>query len=131
MPELRDSKPPAQAPEKPGRTFLVLEKNPIIAADLIGTLEAASQCDVIHIEDPAQAADALVGVTTIFAAFVEMKPEIFSSSELHPLLETRGAHLIFTMGETIMMGKAPAGATLLLRPFTEQMIVQAVLDAEH
>lgn len=53
--------------------FLVLESDPLIAANLVATLLSAFPCHVVHVTSPGQIAENLTNVNSIAAAFPELR----------------------------------------------------------
>ncbi len=113
------------------RVFVVFETNPLIAADLIGTLKAAFACRVIHAESPAHIPEALDSIRTVSAAFLEMRAEDVTKSRLDQLLRTRGAKLVLTRGDPAIGDVLPPDVTLLARPFTDTMVLDALKSAPN
>ena len=113
------------------RVFVVLESNPLIAADLIGTLEAAFACRVIHASSPAHIPEALGDIRAVSAAFLEMRAEDVTDSGLGRFLRARGAQLVLTRGDPAIGDAQPRDVTLLARPFTDTMVLDALKSAPN
>ncbi|UXX84107.1 hypothetical protein [Roseovarius pelagicus] len=120
---------PSETLDQIVRVYVVLESNPIIAADLIGTLETTFACRVIHAKSLLQLSEELSDTDCIDAAFLELGEEELIQSGLDRFLRSRGAGLILTRGEQPSDGTQPVGATILVRPFTEAMILDALKTA--
>ncbi len=102
--------------------FLLLEKNPIIAADMIGTLEACCECHVIHVVAAGEIADALSRTPTLAAAFLEMSFPELDGSDLHVSLNHSGARIVLTQGEVHEAEVQQRGWHMLVRPFSDEMV---------
>lgn len=115
--------PTSHAPESLGRpVFLVLEKNPIIAADIIGTLEEAGPCHTIHIISPDGILEVIMHRPSMDAAILEMSPGDLVGSEIEASLARCGAQIVLTRGEQDQTIAEKRGWHLLARPFTDQML---------
>ena len=107
--------------------FLVLERNGVIAEDIIGCIEAAGPCRIIHATRAGQIAARLDGEASLAAAVLEMRPGRVVETGLDKCLAARGARIILTMGEEEQALARARGWTMVLRPFTDQMLRTALL----
>lgn len=101
--------------------YLVLERDALISADLIGAIEARGPCPVLHVTSPDEARAALDGAHAPRAAFLEMRIDEALNSTLAADLARHGAQLVLTLGEDVDRVMAE-GWSLPLRPFTERMV---------
>ncbi|WP_299845938.1 hypothetical protein [uncultured Roseovarius sp.] len=108
-------------------TFLLLEKNPIIAADMIDTLETCCRCYVIHATSPGEVLEKLSQTPTLAVAFLEMSFPDLDGTELHVALKHSGARIVLTQGETHEAEVQQRGWHMLVRPFSDEM-VRSVLE---
>ena len=125
---------PADTTDTAMRVYLVLESNPLIAADLIGTLEAAFTCRVVHARSAARIPEALADIRAVTAAFLEMRAEELDQSGMGRFLRARGAQLILTCDEpegddAPLAPPQPERVTLLARPFTDTMVLASLENA--
>ena len=111
--------------------FLLLEKNTLIAADMIGTLEDEGPCRIIHVTSPKHISGAMRGVPQLDVAFLELRVDRLAHSNLVTELNRRGAHIVLTRGETDQEKARAAGWGMLIRPFTDQMLRDALADARR
>ncbi len=102
--------------------FLLLEKNPVIAADMIGTLEACCDCRVIHVATLDEINHALAQTPTVAAAFLEMNFRELEASDLPMALNQSGARIVLTQGEAHEAEVERRGWHMLVRPFSDQMV---------
>lgn len=107
--------------------FLLLESNALIAEDIVGSLAAIGPCRTIHITRACQAAARLAGERRVSAAFLEMQYADLRGTRLERDLTGCGARIILTVGEDDEPLARSAGWGMLVRPFTEQMIRDALL----
>ncbi|RAP41183.1 hypothetical protein BYZ73_10900 [Rhodovulum viride] len=108
-------------------TYVVLERDALISADLIQAIESLGPCRVMHFSSIEQVTPALEDVGAVDAAFLEMRVDDALSSGLAAHLAKHGARLVLTLGEDVerVMGE---GWRLLLRPFTERMVHDALIE---
>lgn len=111
--------------------FLVLEKNPLVAADMIGTLTAEGPCHIIHETSPKDVRGALRDVTRLDVAFLELDVDGLRQSTLAAEINRRGAHIVLTRGEDGYQAAQAAGWGMLIRPFTDQMLRSCLPDARQ
>ena len=102
--------------------FLLLEKNPIIAADMMGTLKACCDCHVVHVVTSDEMAEALSWIPALTAAFPEMSFPKLDGSELHVALNQSGARIVLTQGEMHEDEVRQRGWHMLVRPFSDEMV---------
>lgn len=106
-------------------TYLVLERNALISADLIQALDSRGPCRVMHFTAPEEVAPGLNGIGSVQAAFLEMRFDEAKDSTLAAELARYGARLVLTLREDVER-VVNEGWQLLLRPFTEQMVHDAL-----
>ncbi|MHA7828142.1 MAG: hypothetical protein ACX93P_11355 [Roseovarius sp.] len=106
--------------------YIVLESNALIAEDIIGSLRATGPCRVIRVERPEMLAPSLHTEPAVTAAFLEMPYRELMQSDLHQSLADSGARIILTIGEDDESVVLQQGWGMLVRPFTEQMIREAL-----
>lgn len=110
--------------------YLVLEHNPIIADDLIGALESAGPCKIVHVARPDDLAPALDGVEGLWAAaFLEMRLADLSALGLDRRLGALGARIVLTIGEDDEEAVKARGYSLVVRPFSDEMIMGTLAQA--
>jgi len=112
--------PPAGEP-----TYIVLERDALISADLIQAIESRGPCRVFHFSSLSEMGGALNRLERVEAAFLEMRYDDAVQSGLSGELLRHGARLVLTLGEDVerVVG---AGWNLLMRPFTERMVHQTL-----
>ena len=111
--------------------YLVLEKNTLVAADMIGTLKAEGPCRIIHETGAEAVSGALRDVTRLHVAFLEMDVDGLRHSTLAAEISRRGAHIVLTRGEDGHQAAQAAGWGMLIRPFTDQMLRNCLSDARQ
>lgn len=109
-----------------GPVFLVLEQDNLIADDIAGSLKSLCDCRVIHVRRPADILSSLIHEARVFAAILEMRVAQVFESGLDRSLTERGAGIILTVGEEDEDQARAQGWGMLVRPFSEQMIRDAV-----
>lgn len=102
-------------------TYVVLEHDVLISADLIQAIESRGPCRVVHAASASEMGDALSRLDRVDAAFLELRFDEAVASSLSAELARHGARLILTLGEDVERVVAQ-GWNLLLRPFTERMV---------
>ncbi|WP_166434025.1 hypothetical protein [Roseovarius spongiae] len=112
----------------PTPTYVVLETNPIIAADLCGTIESCGHCRVVHVTDIRALGSALQDISQVRVAYLELKRPELEQSGIGALLRDRGAHIVLTIGEADGDATRHPKVSVLPRPFTEQMILQSLAE---
>lgn len=106
--------------------YIVLESNALIAEDIIGSLRATGPCRVIRADRAEELAPSLGRETMVTAAFLEMPYRELVQSDLHQSLADSGAKIILTVGEDDESVVRQQGWGMLVRPFTEEMIREAL-----
>ena len=102
--------------------FLVLEKDMLIAEDIIATLKAMGPCRTIHVSSPDEIGAHLSVEARLTAALLEMQYAHVLEAGLDTHLAERGARIILTIGEDDMLHATERGWGMLVRPFTDQTI---------
>ncbi len=108
-------------------TYVVLERDALISADLIQAIESLGPCRVMHFSSVDEMASGLEGVGSVNAAFLELRLDEALASGLATNLGKLGARLVLTLGEDVERVMS-AGCRLLLRPFTERMVLDALTE---
>lgn len=112
-------------------TYIVMESNLLIAEDISGALQAFGPCKVIRITDPAEL-DLLVAKDIVVkAAILEMHFEQALNMALSDTFVLRGAKIILTVGESDENAVENHGWSMLVRPFTEDMLHAALTSAQR
>lgn len=106
--------------------FLVLEQDNLIADDIAGSLRSVCDCRVIHVRRPDDILSSLIHEGQVFAAILEMRVAEVLESGLERSLAERGTGIILTVGEEDEDQARAQGWGMLVRPFSEQMIRDAV-----
>ncbi|WP_193139229.1 MULTISPECIES: hypothetical protein [unclassified Meridianimarinicoccus] len=105
-----------------GPIFLVLERDHLVAEDMLGTLRHLGPCRAIHLSSPDELFAYLQDGIQISAAFLEMRlAQLIDSPILQPLID-RGARIVLTVGEDDADRAEAQGWRMLARPFTDLMI---------
>ncbi|MEV8467193.1 hypothetical protein AB0T83_10425 [Fluviibacterium sp. DFM31] len=105
-----------------GPVFLVLERDLLVAEDMLGTLRQLGPCRAIHLANPQALLAYLQDGAHISAAFLEMRLcDLMDSPVLQPLRD-RGARIVLTVGEDDAALAEAQGWRMLARPFTDWMI---------
>jgi len=107
--------------------YIVLESNALIAEDIIGSLRATGPCRVIRADRAEELAPSLDKEAMVTAAFLEMPYRELMKSDLHQSLAESGAKIILTIGEDDESVVRQQGWGMLVRPFTEEMVSEALL----
>ncbi len=110
----------AETPQTP--VFLVLERDLLIAADIVGSLQMMGPCRAIEVRDAAEARETLAIEPRITAAFLALHFEQVLEAGLDEQLRRRGAHVVLTVGDIAEPAPLARGWSVLLRPFTDQMV---------
>ncbi|MEZ5714827.1 MAG: hypothetical protein R3D85_06425 [Paracoccaceae bacterium] len=111
-----------------GPVFLVLESDILVAEDIIATLKEMGPCRATHLVQPDEIMEILLDGQPVTAAFLQMRlGDVAQSAFLQPLLE-RGARIILTMGEEDEDSATAQGYRMLVRPFTDLMIRDILVD---
>ncbi|RFP91055.1 hypothetical protein DZK27_01950 [Rhodobacteraceae bacterium 63075] len=108
--------------------FLVFERDALIAEDIIGSLRDLGPCETIHVNDPVEVPRHLDLDKRISAAFLEMRYDQVIELGLDRHLADHGARIILTIGEDDEKDAQARGWGMLVRPFTDQMIRDALAD---
>lgn len=107
--------------------FLVLERDSLIAEDIAGSLKVLGPCETIHVNDAKDLARHLNTDIRVSAAFLEMRyAEVVETGLDHRLAE-HGARIVLTIGEDDAQNAIARGWSMLVRPFTDEMIRDALL----
>lgn len=104
--------------------YLLLEENLIIASDIVAVLEAAEACHVIHLTTSDQIIDALAHTPRLTAAILEMNPSDLVGSDIETALKHHGARVVLTRGDSTDPEVEERGWMMLLRPFTDNMLLE-------
>lgn len=128
----KDDVTPANQPPAPDTpVFLVLERDPLIAEDIVGSLKDIGPCETIRVSEVGELAQRLNTDRRISAAFLEMRYAQVVESGLDRHLADHGSRIILTIGEDDQQEALARGWGMLLRPFTDQMIRDAVVGGDH
>ncbi|WP_454274750.1 hypothetical protein [Roseovarius sp. MBR-154] len=117
-------------PESPNPAvpvFLVMERDALIAEDIIGSLADMGPCRTIHVSDATEITPLLSAEQRISAAFLEMRLEQVTALGLDRRLAEHGAHVILTIGEDDADHAQALGWGMLVRPFTDEMLREALM----
>lgn len=107
--------------------FLVLERDPLIADDITGSLMAIGPCRVIHASDAGSILTMLRDERGISAAFLDISFARVVGDGLDQKLNAHGARIILTVGEDDQAQALARGWAMLVRPFTDDMIRDVVV----
>ena len=107
--------------------FLVLERDTLIADDIAGSLKDLGPCETIHISDAADLPRHLNTDTRVSAVFLELRAAQVLEMGLDRRLAEHGARIILTVGEDDAQTASARGWSMLVRPFTDQMIRESLL----
>lgn len=102
--------------------FLVLEREALIADDIIGSLRDIGPCRIIHVDQPEDIEPGLQGEDQLAAAFLELRHDAVRAHGLDERLSALGAWIILTVGEDDQPIVQALGWGMLVRPFSDQMI---------
>ncbi len=122
----RDLITPDQNMPKAQPVFLVLERDTLIAEDIVASLKDMGPCKTVHVSDPQALAEHLDDHIPIAAAFLEMRLEQIVELGLDRRLADTGARVILTIGEDDESVALARGWSMLIRPFTDEMIRAAL-----
>lgn len=106
--------------------FLVLERDTLIAEDIVASLKDMGPCKTVHVSDPEALAERLDDHIHIAAAFLEMRLEQIVELGLDRRLADTGARVVLTIGEDDESVALARGWSMLIRPFTDEMIRAAL-----
>lgn len=109
-----------------GAVFLILEDDAVIAADIEGSLRSAGECRVIRVSHQRDIAPSLMDEARITAAILGIPYASVVESGVHHDLASRGARIVLTVGEEDEAQVRKCGWGMLVRPFTDQMILHAI-----
>lgn len=116
---------------RPGLTaapvFLVLERDPLIAEDMVDSLQEILPCRVLHANDESEIRCMLRGEDMISAAFLNLPFAQVVEMGLDEMLNAHGARIILTVGEDDQAEAVARGWGMLVRPFTQDMIRDLVV----
>lgn len=106
-----------------GKAYIVVERSPLIAADLAEAIRAAKgECD-IRIYPQADVAVAEVGnLPSLAAAFLSMRKDAIIASGLDHAVADRGGVIVVVSGSLGAEEAAARGWLLLREPFTGEMV---------
>ncbi|WP_306151770.1 hypothetical protein [Roseovarius sp. MMSF_3281] len=102
--------------------FLVLERDILIAEDIVASLKDIGPCQTVHVSDPQALIEHLSDYTRISAAFLEMRFDQMVELGLDRRLADMGARVVLTIGEDDESLALAHGWSMLVRPFTDEMI---------
>ncbi|WP_323766137.1 hypothetical protein [Marinovum sp.] len=108
--------------------ILVLERDPLIAEDIVGSIGAVCECRVVHASHLSDFLAKLVHEAHVVAAFLEMRLSKVLESGLDGILAQRGAGIVLTVGEDDEQQAQERGWGMLVRPFSDQMIGNALFS---
>lgn len=111
--------------------YLVVEKDFLIASDLAATLESSVGARVIHTSHLDDVEQILNNLERLDAAFLDVSIACFMRRGLDSIMRKNGASVIFTVGEDEQERAAQNGWNMLVRPFSEDMIIAALLAAKQ
>ena len=124
---MKDSvEPSGLAHQDAAPVILVLERDPLIAEDIIGSLCAMCDCRVVHASQLEEFLAKLVEEAHVLAAFLEMRLSKVVESGLDQTLAQKGAGIVLTVGEDDQKQAQEKGWGMLVRPFSDQMIGEAL-----
>ena len=106
--------------------FLVVERDPLIADDIKGSLMALGPCRVIHASEPGSLSKVLQDEGSISAAFLDICLKRVLDDALDERLNAHGARIILTVGEDDQALALARGWGMLVRPFTDEMVRDVV-----
>lgn len=112
------------------RTFLVVENNQMVARDLAETLlDTDPSAQVLVAETIAEAVDITSKLASLSAVFLGIPLAAITETGLHDLIEERGGRVV--VSENVMAEALSSGepAIVLPRPFTTEMVLQALKRA--
>lgn len=121
--------PPAPVSGRPVRPlYLLLEQDPVIAADMTGALNEHGECHVVHLTCAGEVNEALRRAPCFDIAFLEITlPEILEAG-LEVLLRRAVLSTVLTRGEEHQDQIVARGWHLLCRPFTDQMLREKIAE---
>jgi hypothetical protein len=107
--------------------FLVLERDALIAEDIMGSLADMGPCRTIHVSDASEITPHLSAEPAVSAVFLEMRLTQVLELGLDRRLAEHGAHVILTIGEDDAAHAHALGWGMLVRPFTDEMLREALM----
>jgi hypothetical protein len=116
---------PEGSPNTP--VFLVLERDSLIAEDIAGSLKDLGPCETIHIRDAEDLMRHLNTDIRVSAVFLELRAAQVVEMGLDRRLADHGARIILTVGEDDAPTAMARGWSMLVRPFTDQMIRESLI----
>lgn len=116
----------AKSGRPPDPVFLVLERDPLIAEDIMGSLRAIGPCRVVRASDASGVDGLLRHEGRISAAFLDVRFAKVVEKQIDARLKAHGARIILTVGEDDQAQALSRGWGMLIRPFTEKMIRDVV-----
>lgn len=111
--------------------FLVMERDPLIADDIVGSLSDMGPCRTIHVSDSSGISPHLSAEAQVSAVFLEMRLAQVLELGLDRRLAEHGAQVILTIGEDDAERARALGWGMLVRPFTDEMIREALLGRRN
>lgn len=102
--------------------YVVMDTNVLIAEDLCGSLQAFGPCRVITVPTVPELICALEREPLVSAAFLELRYDQLLQEGIDQVLLARGAKIVLTVGEDDESRVQKHGWSMLLRPFTEDMV---------
>jgi len=107
--------------------FLVLERDALIAEDIMGSLADMGPCRTIHVSDASEITPHLSAEPSVSAVFLEMRLTQVLELGLDRRLAEHGAHVILTVGEDDAAHAHALGWGMLVRPFTDEMLRETLM----
>lgn len=116
-----------RSPKSGEPVFLVLEGDPLIADDIMGSLKDIGPCRVLRASDSSNIAAMLNEEDRIAAAFLDLPFSKVLEDGLDQRLTAYGARIVLTVGENDQHRALARGWGMLIRPFTDEMIRDVVM----
>lgn len=114
--------PPKTAPP----VYLVMERDMLIAEDIMGSLAEMGSCRTIHVSDSSEIDPSLSAEPSVSAVFLEMRLSQVLEMGLDRRLAEHGVRIILTVGEDDADDAKALGWGMLVRPFTDEMVREAL-----
>ncbi|WP_417525988.1 hypothetical protein [Marinovum sp.] len=109
-----------------GPVILVLERDPLIAEDIIGSLAAVCDFRVAHASRLPEFLAMLRHEAQVLAAFLELHLAKVLDTGIDRMLAEQGAGIVLTVGEDDAEQAEERGWSMLIRPFSDRMIGEAL-----
>lgn len=122
--QMNNAMPEPTDPAAP--VFLVMERDALIAEDIMGSLADMGACRTIHVSDSSEIAPHLSAEPRVSAVFLEMRLAQVQEMGLDRRLAAHGARVILTVGEDDADDAKALGWGMLVRPFTDDMVRDAL-----